>query len=172
MPRALVPCLLLAAAVASAQPGPPPFLADAPLNPRLETPHLQAQADGRVRVGADGRGAVTIVVTPRAKMHVYSADVEGYVPFTLKVEPASVLVAGKVTYPLAETYVFPPTGETSRAYIKPFKVTQAFELTAEAKKTLATRGSLPGVATLRYQACDDTVCYKPATGRFVFEIVR
>ena len=60
---------------------------------------------------------------------------------------------GKVTYPAAETYVFPPTGETSRVYMKPFKVTQAIVLGPEARKTLATEGrvqrrrhaALPGV---------------------------
>jgi carbamoyl-phosphate synthase large subunit len=30
----------------------------------------------------------------------------------------------------------------------------------------------PGVVMLRYQACDDTVCYRPTTGRFAFDIVR
>lgn len=172
MPRPWLPCLLLVAAVASAQPRPPSFLSDPAPTPRLETPHLQAQADGPARVGPDGRAVITIVVTPKAKMHVYAADVEGYVPLTMTVEPASWLVAGKATYPSAETYVFPPTGETSRAYITPFRVTQAFALTAAARRTLATRGSLTGVASLRYQACDDTVCYRPTTGSLAFDITR
>jgi hypothetical protein len=165
-----MPCLLLVASVASAQTKPPAFLSGAALEARLETPHLRAQADGPARVGPDGRAVVTIVVTPKARMHVYSADVEGYVPFTMTVEPTSVLVAGKVTYPEPETYVFPPTGEASRAYIKPFKVRHAFTLTADGRRTLATRGSLPGVVSIRYQACDDTVCYRPTAGRFVFEV--
>lgn len=171
MARLLALCLLLGAGVASAQPRLPAFLAAVPLSPKLETPHLQAQARGPVRVGADGRGTLTVVVTPRPKMHVYAADVAGYVPFTLKVEPLASLTPGKVTYPTAETYVFPPTGETSRVYMKPFEVTQALTLTPDARKALAARRRVDGVTTLRYQACDDTVCYRVTTGAFVIEIV-
>jgi Disulphide bond corrector protein DsbC len=164
--------LLVCAVTLEAQPRPPSFLADAPLNPRLETLHLEAQADAPVRIGADGRGTVTVVVTPKPRMHVYAADADGYVPFTMKVEAVSAVAPGKVTYPAAETYVFPPTGETSRVYMKPFKVTQAIVLGPEARKTLATEGRVNGVVTLRYQACDDTVCYRPNTGRFGFDITR
>ena len=66
----------------------------------------------------------------------------------------------------------PPTGESSRVYVKPFRVTQAFVLTPAARRTLAAQGSVPGVAQLRYQACDDRVCYRPATGTLTFTIVK
>ncbi len=163
--------LLLSSVTLGAQPKPPSFLADAPLDSRLVTRHLEAEAEVPVRIGADGRGTVTVVVTPKPGMHVYAADAEGYVPFTMKVEPLAAVTPGKVTYPAAETYVFPPTGETSRVYMKPFRAAQAIVLGPEARKTLAAEGRLNGVATLRYQACDDTVCYRPTTGRFAFEIV-
>jgi len=172
MVRTLGLGLLLASVTLDAQPKQPSFLADAPLNPRVGTLHLEAQAEGPVRVGADGRGTVTVVVTPKPGMHVYAADAEGYVPFTMKVEPPAGVSTGKATYPAAETYVFPPTGETSRVYMTPFRVAQAIVLGPEARKTLAAEGRLDGVVTLRYQACDDTVCYRPTTGRFAFEIIR
>lgn len=164
--------LLLASVSLEAQPKPPSFLADAPLDSRVGTLHLEAQAEGPARIGADGRGTVTVVVTPKPRMHVYAADADGYVPFTMKVEPVNAVTPGKVTYPAAETYVFPPTGETSRVYMKPFRVTQPIVLGPEARKALAADGRLDGVVTLRYQACDDTVCYRPTTGRFAFEMVR
>lgn len=171
MTRVLALCVLLSS-VASAQPRSPAFLDAAPLNPTLVTPHLQAQATGPVRIGADGRGTVTVVVTPKPRMHVYAAGVDGYVPFTFKVEAPPSLAAGKVTYPAAETYVFPPTGESSKVYMQPFEVKQAVVLSVEARTTLAAGQSIPGVATVRYQACDDRVCYRPTTGRFVFTIVK
>ena len=83
--------LLLSSVTLDAQPKPPSFLADAPLNPRLGTLHLEAQADAPVRIGADGRGTVTVIVTPKPKMHVYAADADGYVPFTMKVEPVNAV---------------------------------------------------------------------------------
>jgi DsbC/DsbD-like thiol-disulfide interchange protein len=159
--------VLTAVAVPAAQPRPPSFLAEAPLNPTLTTPHLEARAAGDVTIGADGRASLVVLVTPRPKMHVYSADVEGYVPFSVKVQAPAGVEAGKVAYPAPELYVFPPTGESSRAYIKPFKVTVPLTFPADARARART---VPGVVTLRYQACDDTVCYRPTTGSFVFTV--
>lgn len=170
MSRVLALCVLVSAVV-SAQPRVPPFLDAAPLDPTLVTAHLQAEASGPVRIGTDGRGTVTVVVTPKARMHVYASDVEGaYVPFTFKVAGPPSVTAGKVSYPAAETYVFPPTGETSKVYTRPFEVKQAVTLSAEARKMLEAGKTITGVGSVRYQACDDKVCYRPASGSFVFEI--
>ena len=163
--------VFITVATAAAQPRPPSFLADAPLDPVLTTPHLEARATGEVTIGADGKASLVVQVTPKPKMHVYSADVDGYVPFTLKVQGPTGVTAGKVSYPPPELYVFPPTGEASRAYMKPFRVTVPLTVTADARSTAHAKAwGTPGVVTLRYQACDDTVCYRPTTGSFVFTI--
>ena len=164
--------LHVCAAVASAQSRQPAFLDEVQPGPSVETLHLQARAEGPVRLAQDGRAVVTVSIVPKAKMHVYAADTDGYVPFSLKVEPQSLVAPGKVTYPAAETYVFPPTGEASRVYMKPFKVTQAFTLTASARRTLAEKGVVSATALLRYQACDDRVCYRPASGVVSFDVVK
>ena len=163
---------LAASAAASAPPRPPSFLDPTPAQATLETLHLEARAAGPARVAADGRGTVAIDVVPKARMQVYAADAHGYVPLTLKLAPPALVVAGKVTYPAAETAVFPPTGETSRVYMRPFRVTATFTLTDEARKMLAATGTLSGLAALRYQACDDRVCYRPASGTVPFVIAR
>jgi len=150
----------------------PSFLAGEDDAVKLDTPHLQASVEGDVRIGADGRGVMTLAVAPKPKMHVYAADAKGYVPFTLRVEPVAILVPGRVAYPAAEVLVLPPGGETSRVYSKPFKVTQAFVLTPDGRKTLTDSGRVPAVAQIRYQACDDAVCYRPTTGRVSFDVVR
>jgi hypothetical protein len=168
MVRVLAAAVVLAGSLVHAQPGGPAFLAEAP-PPRLETRHLQAQADGPVRVAADGRAVITVLVTPKPKMHVYAADVEGYVPFTAKMDPLPGVTAGKVTYPPSEIYVFPPTGESSRAYMKPFKVTQALVVAPEVRKAMAEGRSVTASVTLRYQACDDSVCYRPTNGTLAVE---
>jgi hypothetical protein len=174
MVRAVSIALILFTAGGSTtqQPRTPSFLDEDGDPAKLETLHLEARVEGAVRVGADGRGVLTLSVAPKAKMHVYAADAEGYVPFSLRVEPETTVVSGRVTYPAAEMYVFPPTGESSRVYMKPFKVAQTFVLTPAARRTLAATGTVRGVARLRYQACDDAVCYRPATGTLAFEMVR
>ena len=125
--------VFITVATAAAQPRPPSFLADAPLDPVLTTPHLEARATGEVTIGADGKASLVVQVTPKPKMHVYSADVDGYVPFTLKVQGPAGVTAGTVSYPSPELYVFPPTGESSRAYMKPFRVTVPLTVTADAR---------------------------------------
>ena len=161
--------LLLAAAPLTAQTRTPSFLSRTPLEPTLVTPHLEARAASDVRVGPDGKGLLVLLVTPRAKMHVYSADVEGYVPFTVNVHGPDGVTAGKVRYPAPELYVFPPTGESSRAYIQRFTV--SVPLTVDVGRG-PPRTDASGVVTLRYQACDDAVCYRPTAGSFTYRIVR
>lgn len=163
MTRAILCATLLLPAVLAGQSRPPAFLDEEAAGPRLETRHLVAEADGPIRVARDGTATLTLVVTPRPGMHVYAADATGYVGLSMATEAAGV-TAGKVTYPAAETYVFPPTGETSRVYMQPFRVTQRIT----ASRTAAATGTV----TLRYQACDDRVCYRPTTGRLAVDITR
>jgi hypothetical protein len=164
--------LHVCAAIGVAQPRQPAFLEDPRPSPSVETLHLQARAGQPVRIAPDGRAVVTVSIVPKATMHVYAADAEGFVALSLETAPRSLVVPGKVTYPVSETYVFPPTGETSRVYTKPFKVTQAFTLTASARRTLAEKGEVSAMALLRYQACDDRVCYRPATAEVSFDVVK
>jgi hypothetical protein len=170
--RHLALALLLTATAVHAQPKAPGFLAEAPEAGRLDTRHLTAHVESPVTIGTDGRGVLTLVVTPKPKMHVYAADVEGYVPFTIRVEAMAGLTPGRPAYPPSETYVFPPTGEASRAYMKAFRVRLPLTLTPERRRRLEAGSSSSGALTIRYQACDDTVCYRPATGTLSFEMVR
>lgn len=157
--------LLTMTAVLSAQPRSPSFLAGAPLDQALVTPHLEARAAGDVTIDADGRATLVVLVTPRPKMHVYAADVDGYVPLTVTPQAQPGMTVGKVGYPPPELYVFPPTGESSRAYMKPFKVSVPLTFTPDGRSRAR---NVSGVVTLRYQACDDRVCYRPTSGSFTY----
>lgn len=164
--------VLLVPGGSSAQRRVPSFLETEPATARLSTRHLEAVADGDVRVTPDGRAIVRVLVTPGPKMHVYGPDVTGYVPFSLLVEPSRGVVAGKVTYPPSETYVFPPTGESSRAYMKPFVVSQAITVDAATRRLLAAGTPVTLRVSLRYQACDDRVCYRPTSGALGVTLTR
>ena len=167
----IVSALAMAGGTAQAQPRTPAFLDEAPAA-RVDTRHLQASVDGPVKLSADGRAVVTLLVTPKPKMHVYAADVEGYVPFTVRAEPQPGVEVGKVTYPPSETYVFPPTGESSRVYMAPFRVTQALRVSSELRKRIVAGEAVGGVLAIRYQACDDAVCYRPTTETVAFDFAR
>jgi len=148
------------------------FLDADPVSSRLTTRHLEAVAAGGVQAAPDGRAMVVVQVTPAPKMHVYAADVAGYVPFSMAVTAPPGITAGKVTYPPSETYVFPPTGESSRAYMQPFVVKQAITVDAATRRAVAAGRPVALTVTLRYQACDDRVCYRPASGTLRVELTR
>ena len=67
-------------------------------------------------------------------------------------------------FPPSERYLFTPLNEEQRVYSKPFRI--ALEVTipvTPATREQARSGTLTLTGTLRYQACDDTVCYRPTT---------
>lgn len=167
--RVLLVCALLvlsAPLAGSGQSRPGQRLPAMPGEPELpegvvQTRHLQAQVTGEPRVGADGTGSVTLAVTPGARMHIYAHDAEGYAPFRLEFEPRADLVGGSHAYPAAELSIFPPTGETSNVYTKPFVVTRGFTVKGRLREQIrASADGVPVTLVLRYQACDDRVCYR------------
>jgi DsbC/DsbD-like thiol-disulfide interchange protein len=142
---------LLATAVAMAQ-------LSTPANPRpIETAHLTvALSAGSVK---GGRLPLHIDVTPRDKMHVYAPGQPGYIAITLTLDKdAPVTVSGKAKYPAGEKVFMPALKETQLVYGKPFRITQDVALPRD-----TGRGPITIKGSLRYQACDDTICYRPVT---------
>jgi hypothetical protein len=88
-------------------------------------------------------------------MHVYAPGQEGYIAITLTLDAAPGVTAGKAKYPAGEKYVMPALNETMLVYGKPFRITQDVTIAADAPRTIKGR--------VRYQACDDKICYLPKT---------
>ena len=123
----------------------------------IETKHLTlTMSAGRV---VAGKGALYVDVTPHEKMHVYAPGQPGYIAITLTLDAdAPVRVSGKPKYPAGEKLFMPALNETQLVYGKPFRITQ--EVTIHAT---APTGPLTIKGSVRYQACDDTICYRPMT---------
>ena len=165
--RVVVAALVAMAAPATVGAQPAPLFGPEPPSSQVETMHLTAVAEPVV-VRADQAGSritLTLRVVPRDTMRVYAHDAEGYVPFTVTLDPEADVVASRTVYPAAASHVFPPTGETSKVYGGPVVVRQPVTLRPAARRALASGTSVAVAATLRYQACDDTLCYRPATAR-------
>jgi hypothetical protein len=122
--------------------------------PPIETKHLTVQlSTGPI---AAGKLPLYVDITPQPAMHVYAPGQPGYIAIELKIDAgAPVIVAGKPKYPAGEKVVMPALNETQLVYSKPFRVTQDVTLPKGARGPITIKG------TLRYQACDDTICYKP-----------
>lgn len=98
-----------------------------------------------------------IDVTPKPTMHVYAPGAKDYLPIALELNSAGVR-AGKLTYPAPQDWYFEPTKEHVPVYQSPFRLTQDVVIAPTVKP-----GTLIVTGVLKYQACDDTICYNPVT---------
>ncbi|HEU4890254.1 MAG TPA: protein-disulfide reductase DsbD N-terminal domain-containing protein [Vicinamibacterales bacterium] len=125
---------------------------------RIDTKHLTITTSTSAATVAPGeRLSLYVDVSPKPKMHVYAPDQTDYIPIELKVEPASSFKAEAIQYPAAEQFFFAPLEETQRVYSKPFRIRLPIALAQNVATPLTIKG------TVRYQACDDAICYLPQT---------
>ena len=138
-------------------------------------PELQPRAiDGRQLSVVTSQSAVSaspgatvslfLDVTPKPKMHVYAPEERGdYIRIELLLDRTPGVRARKAVYPKASNYFFAPLNETFKVYAKPFRIRQDVVLphTAAFRRQAGAAKSLSVTGTLRYQACDDEVCYRP-----------
>jgi hypothetical protein len=131
----------------------------------IETPHVTVAtsvAAGAVAPGA--RVSLFVDIAPKPKMHVYAPNQKDYIPVTLTLPPNPALQVLPPSFPKPEKYFFAPLKETQLVYSKPFRIVQ--DITLAAASTLgpaadAAASTLTVTGKLRYQACDDAICYLP-----------
>jgi hypothetical protein len=153
---AMLPWLLAASLVVS-QP-------DVPRKP-IETAQLIVTTSV-AETPTPGTRSLILDVTPKPKMHVYSPGQEGYIAIALTLEANPAFTAAKAKYPAGEKLFMPALQETQLVYAKPFTITQAITVKPETGDPIIVKG------TLRYQACDDTVCYLPVSVPVTWTVTR
>jgi hypothetical protein len=132
---------------------------------RAETPHLVLTWWTTDAAAAPGtRVSLVLDVKPKPKMHVYAPGQQDLIPVSLTIEPVEGVRLHKPEFPKPERYFFAPLKETQLVYSNPFKIRQ--DLTIEVTPAMRARAKAPDAnvtisGTLRYQACDDNVCYMP-----------
>jgi len=131
-----------------------------------ETMHLTVSAsitDSEVAPGK--RISLVFQVAPKRGMHVYAPGKHGYQVIAVALDPQPWLKAQPATYPRSEIHEFKPLNERVEVYSKPFRLVQDVTIlaTPDAQKLLAGVSTVTLTGTLSYQACDEKVCYTPAT---------
>ena len=96
-------------------------------------------------------------VTPKPKMHVYAPGAKDYQVISLQLNSPGVR-AGKLTYPKSQDLYFEPLKEHVPVYEMPFRLTQDVTIARDVKP-----GTLYVTGVLKYQACDDAICYNPVS---------
>ena len=123
-----------------------------------ETKHLHVTASasaGHVKPGQ--RISLTLDIELKPDMHVYAPSVEGYIPIAWTMAPSDAIAVGKVVTPPSKMLRLPAIDETLPVYGGRFKLVRDITIASNAKGEITAAGSL------RYQACDDRMCYLPKT---------
>src|SRR5271155_3770722 len=99
------------------------------------------------------------------EMHVYAPGVQGYKPIQLDIDPSSEYSVKEAKYPEPRIMNLPVIHESVPVFEGKFRITQelffssdrAFMQSVGQGKTLTVHGNL------KYQACDQKICYEPET---------
>jgi hypothetical protein len=105
------------------------------------------------------RIALTLDIDLLPNMHVYAPGVENYIPIDWKVEDSQKARAFAPVFPRAEKLYLRAIDETVLAYRGHIRLLRDVTVAASDAGPFTVDGSL------RYQACDDRVCYIPQTLR-------
>jgi DsbC/DsbD-like thiol-disulfide interchange protein len=128
---------------------------------RTETKHLTVATSAPAGPVVPGtRVSLVIDVSPKAEMHVYAPEQKGLIPITLVLEPNRAVKAHAPRFPKSEK--FKPLDEVQFVYSKPFRIVQEVTVTAPPGH-VGAGGTLTIKGTLKYQACDNSICYAPVT---------
>jgi peroxiredoxin len=116
---------------------------------------------------AGSRFSIAVDVEPKPGMHVYAPGAEKmkYRVIGLKLDANPSVRYEPVEYPESEIYHFKPLDEYVPVYQRSFTLLQEVivEASNEAQAALAELDALTLTGTFSYQACDDEICYLPAT---------
>jgi AhpC/TSA family/Disulphide bond corrector protein DsbC len=139
------------------------------VSPTVEAPHLRLtleQSDHDVISG--NRVSLIAQIELPPNVHVYSPGVQGYKPIELTLNPVAGIEFAQVAYPSSKVLYLKAIQEHVPVFEGKFRITQDATVTASktrdivrslvsAEKTISIAGEL------KYQACDDKVCYPPAS---------
>ncbi len=132
---------------------------------QTRTSHLKVTAwasDESVRGG--NRFALVLDVDLNDKMHVYAPEVEGYIPIDWTMDDGSGLRHYDAEFPQARILHLPAIDESVPVYEGSFRLVRDVMIGQQDELgDLLQDGVLKIKGSLRYQACDDKVCYLPTT---------
>jgi len=133
---------------------------------RTTAPHLAIASYLTDQVAAPGtKFSIVLDISPGRRIHIYARGVAEYQPIALTIQPQPGLVIKALDYPKAENYFFRPLNESVPVYRKPFRLVQdvTVDPSREAAATLRGMKTMTLTAQLVYQACDDKLCFPPAS---------
>jgi len=124
------------------------------------TPHLSLASTSSVTSARRGSTvSLFLDIVPGARIHVYAPGAKDYLPIELLMTPQPGVTFAKLKYPKSHTLVFKPLTERIPVFDAPFRLVQDVTLGA----SLQARDVVRLTGVLKYQACDDAVCFNPVS---------
>ncbi len=132
-----------------------------PAGEPIATKHLTITTSApQDAVAPGGRVALNIDIAPKPTMHVYAPGQKDYIAVSVTLEGSAVIKPDAARFPAPEKREAKELGETQLVYSKPFRIVQAVTL---ARRPTPAAGPLTVKGTVKYQACDESICYAPIT---------
>ncbi len=132
----------------------------------VSTQHLDvATYPSDAAVAPGNRFTLVLEIAPKRGGHVYAPGASTYHVISLSVTEQPFVRVLPLKYPASELYHFKPLNERVAVYQKPFTLVQEIILEGHPSAQAAFKGrdSLTLNGTLDYQACDDNLCFNPAS---------
>jgi len=130
----------------------------------VEGKQLRLTASADTSAVSPGRHVeLTLDIALKPNMHVYAPGVENYIAIDWKMNDSGAASVQDVQFPASEKLYLQAIDETVPVYRNRFRLTRGVTIAPEAKikPLLDSKGSFSIEGTLRYQACDDRLCYVP-----------
>ena len=145
----------------------------------ISAPHLRIRAL-QSDIDAEPGNRVSLIAEielPRG-IHIYAPGVKGYIPTELSVKPIPALVPQPPRYPASTTLALPAIHETVPVFQGRFRILQDVFVTLHDRDFLTSVRDSPDRSkkvriegVLKYQACDDRVCYPPAEATLGWDLI-
>jgi peroxiredoxin len=116
-------------------------------------------------IAPGNRFSIAFDVTPHPGIHVYAPGAKNYRVIALNIATQPFVRLQPMKYPASQIYLFKPLNESVPVYQRPFTLVQEviLEGTPQAQASFRGKDSVTLSGTLEYQACDDKICYNPAS---------
>ena len=120
------------------------------------------------------RFSLAVDVEPHPNMHVYAPGAEkmGYRVVCFNMNPSELVRFEPANFPECEIYHFEPLDEYVPVYQEKFTLLQeaVVNASAEAEEIMEELDALTLSGSFDYQACDDAICYPPASVPITFTL--
>ena len=133
----------------------------------VEGKHLKVSASAsNARVRSGQRISLVLEVELPARMHVYAPGASSdYIPIDWSMKESPAIAVRPVAYPTAKMLRLKPIKATAPVYQGAFRLVRDVTVARDAalRPLLDAEGKLTIEGGLKYQACDDKICYPPET---------